>query len=292
MTPPRLEDLWVPLRRRLSRLRAANREFDVFLQGLSYVPRPSEVPTSPRDFIICGSPRTGTTLAAAQLFQPPTVTTVMEPWDGLRFPPHALFASLREELAQGVLRRGRLDVAALRTDGRVAWTHEGTPFELDPTSSELLVGIKWPAWWQYLDALPDTKFIVCLRHPFEVLDSYRRTGGRLREGSDHPVAMNRAVNARVRASGRSLAVRRATLYETINRYVLGYLDRPNVYPLRYERWRSESDALREEMSDFLNTDLGPWPAKFRPSEPVAVGRRTKEIVRRHVPVARQLGYLT
>src|SRR5919109_1001972 len=52
----------------------------------------------PRDFVICGSPRTGTSLAAAALHQPPASLTVMEPWDGMRLPIAPLFASLRDEI--------------------------------------------------------------------------------------------------------------------------------------------------------------------------------------------------
>ena len=88
---------------------------------------------------MCGSPRSGTALLVAMLFQPPEVVTVMEPWDALRLPPRDLFESLRAELATtGKLRRGRLDVAALQSAGAVSWLREGEaayPVSTGPDSS-------------------------------------------------------------------------------------------------------------------------------------------------------------
>ena len=86
---------------------------------------PVPEPTA-RDFIICGAPRSGTSLLAAVLYQPPRVVTVMEPWDGMRLPPADLFASVREEIVQtGWLQKGRLDVEALRSRGEVRWGRDG-----------------------------------------------------------------------------------------------------------------------------------------------------------------------
>ena len=285
-----VEDLWLPVRRRLSRIRGRHRRFDAFLHSLDYVPATSERPPDPRDFIICGSPRSGTTLACGQLFQPPQVVTVMEPWDGLRMAPHELFSDIRSELRSGRLTRGRLDVELLRSRGRVAWTEDELPHDIGPVADDVLVGVKWPTWWQYLDALPTTRFVVCLRDPLEVIDSYRRIGGRLREGMEYPVPLNASINARVRAGTRSLAVRRARLYELINREVLAHLDRPNVFALRYERWHEDPEALRAELSEFLGVELGPWPVEIRESEAQPVSPGVARTVREHVPVAAPLGY--
>src|SRR5689334_4323640 len=80
--------------------------------AVEHLPDPLPAP-GPDDLFICGSPRSGTALVTAQLHQPPHAVGVMEPWDALHHPPRELFASLRAELAGGVLRRGRLDLATL-----------------------------------------------------------------------------------------------------------------------------------------------------------------------------------
>jgi hypothetical protein len=68
------------------------------------------------DFIVCGAPRTGTTLLAAMLYQPPAVVTAMEPWDGLRLAPAELFASIRREIDDtGRLSGSKLDVGEPET---------------------------------------------------------------------------------------------------------------------------------------------------------------------------------
>jgi hypothetical protein len=106
-------------------LSPAHRRWRRFQGGLALDPDTLARPVSPPsrgDFILCGSPRSGTTLAAAMLFRPPRVVTVMEPWDGLRSPPAELFASLRAEIAQtGRLCRGKLDVEALAAEDAVRW---------------------------------------------------------------------------------------------------------------------------------------------------------------------------
>jgi len=97
-------------------------------------------PPGPRDFIICGCSRTGTSLLAAALFQPPEVVTVMEPWDGLGMSPAELFASLRDEIGRDHrLTRGRLDIAALEETRQVRWVRDGAaPQELNVDGSFLL----------------------------------------------------------------------------------------------------------------------------------------------------------
>lgn len=290
LPPVHPEDVWLPVRRRLSRIRGRHRSFDAFLRTLDYVPAATERSPGAHDFVICGSPRSGTTLACGQLFQPPRVVTVMEPWDGLRLAPHELFGRIRSDLRSGRLTRGRLDVEALRSRGRVAWTDDEVAHDVGPVPDDVLVGIKWPTWWQYLDRLPATRFVVCLRDPLEVIDSYQRIGGRLREGAEYPVPLNESINARVRAGTWSLAVRRARLYELINRELLPHLDRPNVFALRYERWHDDPEVLRAELSAFLGIALGPWPAEIRAPEAQPVSPRVARIVRNHVPVAAALGY--
>lgn len=259
MRLPAVEDVVVPAKRRLSRLRRENREFDRFVQTLDYVPKPVEEPIGDNDFIICGSPRSGTTLLAAQLFQPTSVVTVVEPWIGLKESPATAFRMVREGLADGELRHGRLDVPALRDGRRVRWSDNETSTIVGPATMQTLVGIKWPAWWQYLGRLPDARFIVCVREPGEVISSYRHTGGSLREGLDYPARLNDEFNRTLRRRTRSLAARRALLFETINNEVLRHAGRNKVLIVRYERWFDDRDALGRDLEAFLGIDLGPWP---------------------------------
>jgi len=254
------------------------------------LPRPV-TPPSDRDFIICGTPRSGTTLAAAVLFQPPSVVTVSEPWDGLRLPPDELFRSVRAELATGVLRRGRLDVRALTEEGTVRWCRDGELPVRVHTSGDVVVGVKWPAFWRYVDLLPDTRFVVCVRAPGEVVRSCKEKRGRLIMGFDYRVAFNREMNAELRRAARTSAERRVLLYEYINSRLLGHLDRPNVYVLRYERWFGEPEQVIRELSSFLGVPLGPGYARIRArGSSTSLSRTEIRMLEQHSSAARALGY--
>lgn len=235
------------------------RRWRQFLGALSLDPeglaRPLDAPGA-ADFIVCGPPRSGTSLMSAVLFQPPSVVTVMEPWDGMRLPPAELFRSLRAELhSTRRLCRGRLDVPALHRSGAVSWWPEGsaTP-ELDVAETTLL-GVKWPAYTRYLDLLPTTKFVVCLRDPFEVISSFKSTGGALARGLEYDTVFNRALNRELRAATTDVTRRRVLLYDAVNRQILPHLGKANVFAARYERWFTDRDRLLADLEGFLGTDL-------------------------------------
>jgi hypothetical protein len=254
------------------------------------LPRPVAGPPE-RDFMICGSPRTGTTLLAALLYQPPSVVTVAEPWDTMRMAPAELFASLREEIRTGSLQRGRLDVGALLEDGIVRERRDGELAQGVGVAPDFLLGVKLPAFWRYLDLLPKTKFLVCLRHPVEVIASYERKGGPLREGVDSDSAINRAMNARLMSSASDRAVRRVLLYDYINSRILPHLSRPNVLPVRYERWFTEPRAMLEELGDFLEVDLSAPRARIRhPAADSDPRGQRAQLIRRHCTTVGALGY--
>lgn len=290
-----------PLLRRLrslaARLSPASRRWRRFLRELPLdpdrLPRPV-APPSGRDFVVCGVPRSGTTLLAAQLFQPPRVVTVMEPWDGMRLPPAELFASLRAEIAEtGRLSRGKLDVTALAERGEVSWSPEGTPTPPLDVADDFLLGVKWPAYWRFLDLLPETRFLVCLRHPAEVIASFAATPGRLARGLEYDTVFNRRLNRELLRATSDPAVRRALLWERVSRAVLPHLDRPNVLAVRYERWATDREALRGELSAFLGVELGPWPAALRQPRSARPGEGDPAIpalVAEHCPTAAALGY--
>jgi hypothetical protein len=246
----------------------------------------------PRDFVICGCPRTGTTLLAAALFQPPRVVTVMEPWDGLRLLPAELFASLRHELdTTGRLTRGRLDTEALTRDGAVRWCTEGQATIVADPQSGYLLGVKWPVFWRYLGLLPTTRFVVCVRHPFEVVRSFRQAGGRVGSGLQYDTRLNRSMNRELRSATRDLAVRRVLLYDYVHERVLPHLGRDNVFVVRFERWFEEPERLLGELSDFLGTDVRHSPARVAaPRASTPLSPYEIEVVRRRCRTAAALGY--
>jgi hypothetical protein len=245
----------------------------------------------PNDFLMCGSPRSGTSLVCAALFQPPDSITVMEPWDGMRLPPRDLFDSIRRELADtGHLARGKLDVGRLLEAGSVRWCGEGEA-RVKVDALPALIGVKWPAFWRYLDRLPTTKFVVCLRHPVEVIASYRTTGGSLGEGFDYTIPFNRHMNEQLRTATRSAAVRRILLYDYINAKLLPHLSRSNVFVLRYERWFHEPQVVLEELGAFLGVDVSATHVKISPAHHSAeVPAEDLDLIRRHCRTMEALGY--
>jgi hypothetical protein len=279
----------------LARISPRHRRWRRLLSSLTLDPDrlPRPVPPPDRaDFVICGSPRTGTALATAVLYQPPSVVTVMEPWDGMRLPPDELFASLRAEIAGGSLQRGRLDVAALEARGEVGWCRDGEITSPVPTSPGFRLGVKWPAFWRYLDLLPETQFVVCLRHPVETISSYKRQGGRLGEGLDYDVEFNREMNRELTAATADAAVRRVLLYDYINTRVVPHLDRPNVFTLRYERWFDDRKRLLDELGAFLGVDLSSSRAVIRrpPAPEANLDERELALIEQYCGSTDALGY--
>lgn len=251
---------------------------------------PLEAPGE-HDFVICGSPRTGTTLLAAMLFQPPTCITVMEPWEGLQTPPAQLFSHLHAEIATGMLASGKLDVEALRTAGTVVWSAEGAVPARVSSHSDTLVGVKWPGFWRYLDLLPDTKFLVCVRDPVAVIASYRKAGGRLAEGLEYDVALHRSMNLELQAATDDPVERQVLLHDYVTARILPHLGRPNVRAIRYERWFSDPEGLLREVGDFLGASLDAPLAQIR-SHPPASGLSEDEgrAIRETCTTAEALGY--
>ncbi len=255
------------------------------------LPRPLS-PPGDRDFIICGSPRSGTTLLTAMLFQPPRVVTVMEPWDGLRKPPAQLFNDIRREVDEtGRLSSGRLNIDALHDQRAVRWVREqdtSYPVVVEPGWA---LGVKWPAFWRYLELLPDTRFLVCIRHPYAVMGSYRKQGGRLTEGLDYDAAFNRRMNSELLAATKDPLVRQVLLFDYVTARMLPHLTRPNVYVVRYERWFDEAQRMLDEIAVFLGVELGPPPAKVRPEPPPdGLSPEDRVRIRTHCTTAGALGY--
>jgi hypothetical protein len=253
---------------------------------------PVEEPTE-RDFIICGCPRSGTSLLSAMLHQPPRSVVVMEPWDGMRVPPMELFGSLREEIDRtDHLTRGKLDFQALSSDGDVRWRREGALPEAIRTMGGYMLGVKWPAFWRYLEFLPNTKFLVSLRHPAEVIGSFKRVGGRLSQGLEYDIAFNRKMNEELRRT-RDVALRRVRFFDYVHERILPYLAHPNVLAVRYERWFSEPDQLLDEISQFLEVDLRDARALIRePEHRVSLNTNEVTLIQERCRTAAALGYAT
>jgi len=274
---------------------AKHRRWKRLLASLTFDPAdasgPLEEPGA-ADFIICGCPRTGTSLLSAQLYQPPKVVTVMEPWDGLRMAPAALFADLRQELAGGVLRRGKLDIDRLEASGEVQWWTEGHKVVPAALEEEYQLGVKWTAFWRYLDFLPTTRFLVCVRDPAETVASFKKSGGRLERGLNYDVPFNGEMNSYLETTTHDPELRRVLLYEYINKRVIPHLDRPEVFVVRYERWFSEPDALRDEIAEFVGVSLAEWRVSIRPPAAASdqLSERERKAIRERCPSAEALGY--
>jgi hypothetical protein len=215
----------------------------------------------------------------------------MEPWDGFRLAPAELFASLRDEIAQtGRMTRGRLDVTALALEGAVRWGRDGEFPHAVSVDGDYLLGVKWPAFWRYLPALPDTKFLVCLRDPVEVITSFEQTGGRLAAGLEYDVPFHRAMNQKLEAATHDPAVRRVMLFDHIAWALLPCLGRDNVLTVRYERWFQDSEALINEVGDFLGVPLSGLNVTLRPTLAGRADLGVAELVDRYSRMATSLGY--
>lgn len=229
-------------------------------------------------------------MLSALLFKSPEIVVCMEPWDGLRLAPAALFASIRQEIEQtGRLSRGRLDLNALAT-GEVKWHRDGAgmyPIDVEPG---YLLGVKWPGFWRYLDLLPQTRFLVCVRHPVDVISSFEQTGGRLAEGLEYDVAFHRRMNRELTRATNDVRVRRALLYQHVAERILPHIHRPQVLLIHFERWESEPARVLREIFDFLEVDLPPQPqVPIRvPEGRTDTGRN--DLIRRYCPSAVDLGY--
>lgn len=268
-----MDELPFRLRSLLGRVSPASFRWRRFLSGLHFDPdchSDSLQDLSARDFIICGAPRTGTTLLSAALFQPPEVITVMEPWDGLRMPPAQLFASLRTSIAhdEGVT-GGKLDLRALAAEGAVRWRTEAGNTQALAVSDDYSLGVKWPAFWRYLEWLENTRFLVCVRNPVDVIRSFRTNGGRLRQGLDYDVPFHAKMNSELARATRNYAVRRVLMFDYIQERIIPHLGRPNVHVVQYERWFTEPAALIREISSFLNVELTAGQATVRRSAPTS-----------------------
>jgi len=226
------------------------------------------------------------------LFQPPKIITVMEPWDGMRLAPAPLFASLRHEMGEtAMLKRGKLDIETLMDRGMVRWCQEGESTPKVNVSSDCLLGVKWVAFWRYLELLPETKFLFCTRHPFDVINSCKSHGGRLAQGLEYDTSFNRRMNKELKRATRDDALRRILLYDYINERILPLLGQPNVFPVRYERWLTEPLTLLSELSDFLGSPLNCGPAIIRPPKgKPKLSPKEISLIKEHCKTAEPLGY--
>jgi hypothetical protein len=219
----------------------------------------------------------------------------MEPWDALRLAPAELFASFRAELETGWLRSGHLDVRSLREDGAVVTCTESEHHAPVAVGDDYVLAVKCPVLWRYLDRLPETKFLVCVRDPRTTIASYRRSPGRLAEGLDYEVPFNERMNRELTHRTADVAMRRIALYDYVYERMLPHLDRPEVLVVRYEQWFTEPDALLTELGAFLGIDLSRPLARIRPPlnparEPTVDDERERALIRRHCRTAARLGY--
>jgi hypothetical protein len=294
MLPRAIEDIAWAVKQRVSSTFPEVRARGRFLRDLPFTVHDGAhiAEPGPRDFIICGLPRSGTSLLCAALMQPPRVVTALEPWDGLAMPPAELFAHLRRLIDEEGVIGGVLDTGRLLAHGEAAWTDDARrplPAELAPDYS---LGVKWPTYWQLLPVLPTTRFLVCVRHPDPVIASFVQARGSLRNGLEYDTPFNDGLNARLRAATGDRTTRRALLYEEVARSILPHLDRPNVLLVRYERWFDDPEALLAEIGEHLGVDTSTPPTRIRPrpdARPRLTGR-DRRAIRELCRSARALGY--
>lgn len=213
----------------------------------------------------------------------------MEPWIGLRLPPDQLFLELRRQIAKGSM-RGRLDLEKLE-EGHIGWRQDAPttlPFSVD---DDFTLGVKWPTFWQYLEHLPHTRFVITVRDPVDVVLSFARQSGSLRDGLDYDVPFNAAMNDELASATDDVELRRVLLYEYINSRLLPHLDRPNVFVVRYERWHRDPEQLIDDLSRFLEVDRLQLTVQIERAGPSEADRRTLDLVSTHAPSARALGYV-
>jgi Sulfotransferase family len=285
---------WPRIRDTAARLSPRRRRWERFLRELPLDPNELDSPTeqpSRDDFIICGCPRTGTTLLAAVLFQPPRIVTCMEPWDGMRLPPGQLFGSLRDEVeTTRKLTRGRLDLHELRRSGRVRWCPEGDADGDLRVEAPWLLGVKWPGYWRYLGCLPGTRFIVCLRDPYEVIASFKGAGGRVSQGLQYDTRFNRELNRELLGMTRDPALRRVFLFEYVHQRLLPHLTRPEVLVVRYERWFDDRAALLGDISRFLGYPVSAGHVDLRRPRSDGLSRHDRDLIAAHCATATKFGY--
>jgi hypothetical protein len=159
-------------------------------------------------------------------------------------------------------------------------------------ADEVTVGVKWPSYWQLIPHLPETRFVVCVRDPAEVISSFVGARGALRDGLELDVAFHAELNAGLRAATWRRADRRALLYETIARRVREHAERPNVLVVRYERWATDPAGLLDEVGAFLGVDVSQPLVRLRPSRASAprLSRRDRHAIAHLCPSAAALGY--
>jgi len=293
--PLLVEDLLSSTREAVLRFHPARRAFMRSMRTMNIdiddLARPLE-PLAKNDVIVCGSPRSGTSLLCGMLWQPPRMVAVTEPWDAMRLAPADLFRSLRREITTTrALTRGTLDVGALLAKGvvnRVEESRSSTPVVV---VDDFTLFVKWPSFHRYAPLLPQTKFLVCVRHPFEVISSFKKQGGSLKKGLDYPTAFHASMNARLKGETWRHSLRRVRLFDVVHEEILAISALPNVHIVRYERWFSEADAARDELSRFLGIPIAKGPASLRPPKPeLLLSDDERDLIRRACTTAARLGY--
>lgn len=229
---------------------------------------------------------------AAQLHQPPEIITVNEPWDAMRLAPDRLFASLRKEISStGTLGRGTLDIPLLISQGRIRRIPEDHRPDAVSMQDATFLGVKWPGYFRLIPLLPETKFLVCVRDPLEVIASFKAIGGSVGRGLDYDTRWNRQMNTTLRRATRDRAMRRVLLFDYVHGLLIPLLEQPNVLVVRYEEWFSEPRRQLQRIADFLGCPVREGPVRLRAESKVsALSSDEVELIRARCRTAGSLGY--
>lgn len=194
-------------------------------------------------------------------------------------------------MEEGGLGSGRLDLEALGEDGIVRWADAPNSIEKISVSPGFQLGVKWPTFWQYLGLLEETRFLVCVRHPFEVVASYKRKGGRLGLGLDYEVKFNRKMNAELSKATGDPARRRVLFCEYVMERMLPHVGGTNVLVVHYERWFGDSRGLLSDLSSFLGREIeGPNTEIRRSLPPDNLSAHEIRLIRQICKSAEAFGY--
>jgi hypothetical protein len=261
---------------------------------------PIDMPTaSPRDFVMTGAPRSGTTYLSAVLHDPPRVVTLSDPggvWKrfyrerGVSEAILDVFADFRRRIAAGEPVPVLDGTDGMRGRGRVdTWNQKKVERAIE-VSPDFALGMKNPE--VFLAHLPifleaGLRCLVCVRHPVAVISSWvarRKRRGKPAKGFSDGDAVT------FRAPGHDAVARRIALHNHFCEQIAAVRGHPSVLLVRYGDW-FERPALLDELCAFVGIES---PGRLEPPpiapSPIVLEPDEQERILRECTIASELGY--